>query len=40
MKSKTVIPTQTLTFHDTKSGMNQSNSGDIFVADIVFAKIA
>ena len=34
MKNKTVIPTQTLTFHDTKDGMNQSNSGDIFVADI------
>ena len=38
MKNKTVIPTQTLTFHDTKSGMNQSNSGDIFVADIGIAE--
>ena len=34
MKSKTVIPTQTLTFHDTKLGMSESNSGEIFVADI------
>ena len=34
MKSKTVIPTQTLTFHDTKFGMSESNSGEIFVAEI------
>jgi len=34
MKSKTVIPTQTLTFHDTKLGMSESNSGEIFVAEI------
>ena len=34
MKNKTVVPTQTITFHDTKSGMSKSNSGDIFVTDI------
>ncbi len=34
MKNKTVIPTQTITFHDTKFGMSESNSGDIFVVDI------
>ena len=34
LKNKTVVPTQTITFHDTKSGMSKSNSGDIFVADI------
>ena len=34
LKNKTVVPTQTITFHDTKSGMSKSNSGDIFVVDI------
>ena len=34
MKNKTVVPTQTITFHDTKFGMSKSNSGDIFVVDI------
>lgn len=34
MKNKAVIPTQTITFHDTKFGMSESNSGDIFVVDI------
>ena len=34
LKNKTVVPTQTITFHDTKSGMTKSNSGDIFVVDI------
>ncbi|MFL2943874.1 MAG: NAD(P)H-hydrate dehydratase [Candidatus Poseidoniales archaeon] len=34
LKNKTVVPTQTITFHDTKSGMSKSNSGDIFVTDI------
>ena len=34
MKNNTVVPTQTITFHDTKFGMSKSNSGDIFVVDI------
>ena len=34
LKNKTVVPTQTITFHDTKFGMSKSNSGDIFVVDI------
>ena len=34
LKNKTVVPTQTVTFHDTKFGMSKSNSGDIFVVDI------
>ena len=34
LKNKTVVPSQTITFHDAKLGMSKRNSGDIFVADI------
>ena len=33
-KKFSVIPTQTLTFHDQKKGMNVDNCGEIFVTDI------
>ena len=34
LKNKAVVPTQTITFHDTKLGMSKNNSGDVFVVDI------
>ena len=33
-KKTSVVPKQTITFHDMKTGMNQGNCGEIFVVDI------
>ena len=38
MKKTSVIPKQTLTFHDQKKGMTSETCGDIFVADVGITK--
>ena len=36
--SKAVKPSQTITFHEKKIGMNRENCGDIFVVDVGFSS--